>query len=51
MCEQVMDLIIFTSLALQLENKLIKGIELLPSDTELVKWFKVSNLLFLHIKY
>lgn len=51
MCEQVMDLVIFTSLALQLENNLTKDIELLSSNTEIVKKSKVSNLLSHHIKY
>lgn len=46
MCEQVMDLVIFTSLALQLENELTKGIELLSSATEIVKPSKVIYFLF-----
>lgn len=37
MCEQITELVIFTSLPLQSGNKLTKGIALLSSDTERVK--------------
>lgn len=41
-----MDLTIFASLFLQLENKVTKGIEWLSSDTEVAKWSKV---IYFHI--